>query len=159
MKRVVVLSRREIEAVRAWPVPTAVVSITDPSVRGPRANRAAIVADGHLVALLRLAFHDTDPVRWAPEQMPTADEWAATGNAGPVAMTDEQAASVLAFWHATAPLVEDFVVHCEAGISRSAGVAAAICALAGLDDAWCYREHRPNAHVKAAVLRAARAAS
>jgi predicted protein tyrosine phosphatase len=155
MKQVIVLSRYEIERVQSWLVPTAVISITDPSIRGPHENRAKIVADGNLIGLLRLAFHDTDPVQWRVES-PTPEEWAASGNAGPVAMTDEQAASALSFWKSTALLIEDLVIHCEAGISRSAGVAAAICALAELDDRWCYQHHRPNAHVKAAILRCAR---
>jgi predicted protein tyrosine phosphatase len=44
------------------------------------------------------------------------------------------------------------VVHCDAGISRSAGVAAAILKAHGGDDAPLFQRYRPNPHVYETML-------
>lgn len=154
MKRVHIMGRREIERIPQWSAPTAVISITDPSVRGPTASAATIRCDRNLRGLLRLTFHDLDPVRCPEIAAPGAADEFRREQAGPEWMTEAQAEAVVAFWRAVRGEVTDLVVHCEAGISRSAGVAAALCVLEGLDDAFCHQQHRPNAHVKALVLRA-----
>ena len=155
MNRVEIMGRREIERINAWPTLVAVISITDPSVRGPCASAAKIACDNNLRGLLRLTFHDLDPLTHPEIAEPgVADEFRRE-QAGPEWMTESQAATVVSFWSALRLHVASFVVHCEAGISRSAGVAAAICALEGIDDKHCYTGRSPNAHVKALILRGA----
>lgn len=157
MKRIVIMSRNTVESVKKWDRPTAIISITDPSKRGPYANAAKVVVDHYVVGMLRLFFHDRDPVRWPDLNDKIIPEMEAEGHIPPHWMTDEQGVSILDFWRSVDSAVDQLVVHCEAGISRSAGVAAALSALAGLEDGWIYTNHRPNAHVKATILRAARA--
>lgn len=156
MKRIVIMSRNTIESIKKWDRPTAIISITDPSKRGEYANAANVVVDRYVVGMLRLFFHDRDPVRWPELNDKIISEMEAEGHIPPHWMTDEQGATILDFWRSIGTSVEQLVVHCEAGIRRSAGVAAALSVLAGLDDAWIYTNHRPNAHVKATILRAAR---
>jgi len=52
--------------------------------------------------------------------------------------------------------INTFVCQCEAGISRSAGAAAALCIIDGQDDSWIYKEKHPNAHIKSEILRVVR---
>lgn len=54
-------------------------------------------------------------------------------------------------WHAG---VRSVVVHCEAGISRSAGVAAAVAEYFGEDTAPMYSQAHPNALVKGKTFQA-----
>lgn len=65
--------------------------------------------------------------------------------ANPVLFTDEQATEVCEF---VAGEVEDDVqrilVHCDAGVSRSAGMAAALAKFYTGDDMWFFRHKRPN---------------
>jgi hypothetical protein len=79
----------------------AIISITEPdSIPG----EAQLLAGWH--AIHRVAFHDIDRT-----------------SIGYQLMTIEDAQSIVEFVHAHAENVEGFVVHCKAGISRSAGVA------------------------------------
>ena len=49
--------------------------------------------------------------------------------------------------------IDELVIHCEAGISRSAGVAVAACSIIGIDDGFCYEgDRRPNPLVRDRVL-------
>lgn len=49
-----------------------------------------------------------------------------------------------------------FVCQCEAGLSRSAGAAAALCVIDGQDDSWIYKTKHPNVHIKSTILEVAR---
>lgn len=150
-----ILNRREAESGGLWAAETAVISVTDPSVRGVSENRASIRVDSNVVGFLRLQFHDLDPESDPRLRAPGAElAWAHEGHAGPQWMAPEQAGAVCDFWRAMRPLAQRMVVHCEAGISRSAGIVAAFCVMEGVDDAWVYRAHVPNAHVKSSILRA-----
>lgn len=149
--RITVLSRAEIEKVQSWNVPTAIISITDPSVRGPHESAADIKINGYVRGILRLNFHDFDPKKHGEV---SEEVWAESGQTGPRIMTKDQAFRIGHFVNLYAEEVEVFVVHCEAGISRSAGVAAALCNYFQLDDKWCYIYHRPNAYVRTQVLNA-----
>lgn len=94
---------------------TIVISIYDPNKR-PEFSQKDVRTIPHLCAVLSLPFWDE-----------LSDEYGC--------MSWEQADEVLLFVENYRPWVNNIVVHCEAGISRSAGVAAAISKiLNGNDD-------------------------
>lgn len=94
---------------------TIVISIHDPN-KPPEVTAKSVQYTPHLCGVLTLSFWDE-----------LADEHGC--------MTWEQADEVLQFLAIYAPFVRNIIVHCEAGISRSAGVAAAISKiLTGNDD-------------------------
>jgi predicted protein tyrosine phosphatase len=84
------------------------------SIQDPDATPARL-APG-FAAVLRLAFHDVEAARAAPED---------------VLFAAEHAAAVLAFV-AQWPGVERIVVHCHAGVSRSPAIALGLCDALGL---------------------------
>lgn len=103
---------------------------TDPVAEDP--NRAA----RHIVL-----FHDCN----------ASDPWE-----GHPPISREQAEQIVCFVDEWADKVDGFAVNCWGGVSRSAGIAAAICTMLGIDDAGCYVEpHHPNPHVRRFVLEAA----
>lgn len=134
-----VLSRREAESV-VPNAPYVVVSITDPD-----RDAAELAESPDRRAVLRVRFHDVagsldlDP--------PTSD--AGTE----VAMSDADAVQVAEF--VTANVGDDVrlvVCHCEAGVSRSAAVAAAISKFYNGDDEAFFERYLPNSWVYRLVL-------
>ena len=71
---------------------------------------------------------------------------------GDVPFRQDDAEEILRFADAYRHDVSTFVVHCEAGVSRSAAIAAALAALLGEDDARFFVEHYPNRTVRHMVL-------
>ena len=63
----------------------------------------------------------------------------------------ERIASFVVQW---APSVELIVVHCDAGISRSPGIAAAVTKAFGESDDWYFKHFIPNRRVYRLVLEA-----
>lgn len=123
---VFVYSRAAVEALPPHDVPHVVVSITSYVD-----DRARIAAGEHCREILRLTFRDVligDGVFTANDAQKI---WDALGRNADVTRV---------------------VVHCDAGISRSAAVAAAILRAAGDDDAEIFRRHRPNPHVYETML-------
>lgn len=112
---------------------TAIISITTPE---PFCGQLGPVEfdDDALLGVLHVRFGDVLP-----------DE--------ETAMTDEQAHEIVGFVHGMMGLgIRHLVVHCDGGVSRSAGVAAALGVIVGtgdsfvFDDPWkcpnmgCYRK-------------------
>jgi predicted protein tyrosine phosphatase len=114
----------------------AVISISDPGSRRPKVRKQS-----GLRAVLRLCFHDAEPTG-----MPDLDRRV-------TCMHADQARQIWEFVTQHAD-VGTIVVHCEAGMSRSPAVAAALCEAMGMDDRFS-REYQPNAHVYRLVLDAA----
>ncbi len=132
MNKIVVKSRRDTELMRAYSRPWAAISITDtdaPDAQIRKANR---------VGLLRLKFDDiTSPT----------PPW--------TAFAPEDARRILEFAAKVWPNADVLHVHCEAGISRSAGVAAALSQIYFGDDAKFFLPpYRPNTLVYNAILNA-----
>lgn len=129
-----VMSRREAEALFSVPTNSdiACISITDNNA--PEANLR------FCNRRLNLSFDDVE-----------RDDVAAMAH-GLVPISTRQAEEVVRFAQSTTgPLV----VHCEAGISRSAGVAAGLLALnEESDERDLYVRTVPNATCKVRVLRA-----
>ena len=130
MNKIIVKSRRETELMPAYSVSWAAISITDtdaPDARMPTRNR---------VGLLRLKFDDiTVPMQ----------DWTAFGT--------EDARRILEFAASVWDKADILLVHCEAGISRSAGTAAAPSPIYFGDDAKFFLPpYRPNTLVYNTIL-------
>ncbi len=132
VNKIRVMSREEIGRAD-FRRPVAVIS-----VRGPKGPVATFPKGAGVVDVLRLEFDDVDDPREG------------------AAMTDDQARQVLEFAarHLAAGIA--IVCQCEAGVSRSAGIAAALSRIHFGHDGEFHRTHRPNAWVRRVLLGAAR---
>jgi predicted protein tyrosine phosphatase len=86
----------------------ALISIGEPDA----SNGPPKIKDGWL-ATLRLSFHDVDPDHGKPPSNPDLF----------TLMNDDDARSIVAFVRSVADNADVIMVHCRAGISRSAAVA------------------------------------
>ena len=119
-------------------IPTAIISITDP--RAPLANLVGTDTNNPVNGLcdvLRVQFMDTDI-------------------GSPDCIQEEHARKIAEFVLSVKDSVDRLIVHCEAGQSRSAGVAAAILKyLTGSDDSiYCNVRYTPNSTCYRRVLNA-----
>lgn len=134
-----VLSRREAESV-APNAPHVVISITDPD-----RDAAELAESADRRAVLRLRFHD---IAGALDLEPHGSEAGAE-----IAMSAAAAAEVAEFVAANVgDDVRLVVCHCEAGVSRSAAVAAAISKFYNGDDEAFFERYLPNSWVYRLVL-------
>ncbi len=133
-----IVSRDEIESGLLIREPHVIISISDPGSRKPRVRETGLCK-----GVLRLRFHDAEPVEGF--NLP-----------GEVRIMTSRHAK--AIWRFILPRVTDIsmvVVHCEQGMSRSPAVAAAIClGLGGLseDSTRFFEEFQPNQYVYRLVL-------
>lgn len=133
-----IYSRYAIEAVQAHEVSHIIVSITTPGDPKPNAN---IRTNEHTLGVLRLTFHDLDRVVPGFE----AD--------APKMFQPEQAKAILELVKAY-PEAQRFVVHCDAGMSRSPAVAAALSKILTGDDSYFFTRYHPNMLVYRRILEA-----
>ena len=72
-------------------------------------------------------------------------------------ITDEDAKEIIAFVEKIKNRVDMFVIHCNAGISRSSGIAAALSMIYDGTDQWVFSDPRyvPNMLVYRKILSAA----
>lgn len=129
-----VLGRHDIKTVLPY-VPYLVISIADP-------ERAEVVlaASPLQQAVLRLRFHDKSGPRAALS--------------GKVAMTPTVAHEVLVFVREHLPEVTLIVCQCEAGISRSAAIAAALSRILQDEDSFFFAHYAPNDWIYQTLLKA-----
>lgn len=99
-----------------------------------------IVDSDRWVELLKLEFHDIDPSHCSPKWV---QQWTLFG--------DEQADQIIEMLERTRETVSVYAVHCEAGVSRSAGVAKFIAAYFGLQFPDSYSLY--NKHVFSTLMR------
>ncbi len=119
--RMLVVGRPAVARVRPN-VPYIVISVTDPS------KPEAELAEGALrMGVLRLSFDDVE------EEQPF---WRAP--------RDEDAQSILAFVRSHLSMTDLIVCQCEAGISRSAGIAAALSKWLNGHDEEFFERYMPN---------------
>lgn len=108
--------------------PTLIISITDP-ILGPN----TFARNSNIIGLCRLQFDDVDED---------------TCSSGDILMTSEDAAKIKDYVLAYKDKVECIIVHCEVGVSRSAGVMAAIQKYLIGDDSAIFNNDTfsPNKH-------------
>lgn len=129
-----VYSRNALDAARPHEVPHIVISITSSSndVARVRANKTCR-------GILRLSFPDAD----APSEHFSEDELFAP----------EQAVMIWNFVDEHCSHIERILVHCDAGVSRSAAVGAALARVLNGDDAEFFGgRYRPNMRVYQILL-------
>ena len=128
---ILVYSRGAIERLPPHDVPHVIVSITTTSD-----DEAELPIDEHCKGVLRLAFLDA-------ESLP-AD--------APGQFTSQQASAICVFVQKHRLNVRRIVVHCDAGVSRSPAVAAALAVCLGKSDEEFFRRYRPNMFVYRCLL-------
>jgi predicted protein tyrosine phosphatase len=131
-----VADRLEIEQGAILRIPYVLISISDPDKLRPKPKKTHLCR-----AVMFLRFHDAEPS--AGFELP----------ANIRLMTARQARQVWDFVLRWKGEVRAIVVHCEAGMSRSPAVAAAICKGLGEDDSRFWREYQPNQFVYDLLLR------
>jgi len=145
-----VYNRPDIEALEPHNVPHIIVSITTPTD-----EIARIKTNEHTLGLLRLSFYDIDRV--VPVDSDLVEEVRAIS--GITQFVDDH---LFESFHAHAildlveahPTAELFIVHCDAGMSRSPAVAAAISNILHGTDEVFFRRYYPNRRVYRAILEA-----
>jgi predicted protein tyrosine phosphatase len=129
-----VYSRHAVEAVRPHEVPHAIVSITSGA-----ADVARLRINDQCLGVLRLSFPDAEE---PSEAFPEA-----------ALFSSEHARQIWDFVLRHRETVERIVVHCDAGISRSPAVAAAIARTLNGDDAEFFGgRYSPNMRVYRLLL-------
>ena len=131
-----VYSRSGLDAARPHEVPHVVISITSSpdDVARLRSNR-------NCVGVLRVSFPD---VETASEQHPES-----------ALFSREHADAIWSFVREHLSAIERVIVHCDAGMSRSPAVAAALARVLNGDDAEFFGgRYRPNKRVYETMLAA-----
>lgn len=111
--------------------PHIVISVTDPGVGDVKLH-----PDSNVVDVLRLKFYDIDRLIDGIQQM-----------------THEQATQIINFVLKHKTNVKTIVCHCEAGFSRSPGIASILCLWLEGTDSPFYKQHQPNSWVRRLLLR------
>jgi predicted protein tyrosine phosphatase len=124
----VVHSRPGVERMDPPSEPFAIISITS----GPT-DQAVLPEGDRCQGILRLSFLDIED---------SLGDWVEDG-----LFSDRQAHQIWDFALRHAPGVQWFVVHCDAGMSRSPAVAAALAHGLGLDPRPFFFQFVPNMHV------------
>jgi predicted protein tyrosine phosphatase len=141
-----VIFSRQMAQTSSVPGRYAVISIND-NREDPLQTREDIckVRSGY-VDILQVVFDDLTPESHDPEGFPHL-----------VVMTDEMAEEIVRFWDRWRNDVDRFVIHCTAGISRSAGVGSALARLEQNREAEaaCYIGTMPNMYVRQRIHLAA----
>lgn len=119
-------------------VPFAAISVSTNAGEWP------VISETNRVALLQLSFADRDMVREITPE--TIEKYGL--------FRQEHAKQILDFVGENWDKVEAFLVHCEAGISRSPAIAAAITKIAGGEDAYYFRHYSPNRYVYKTIIEA-----
>lgn len=132
--KIVVCSRAEIERLPPQEVPHLVISITT-----TEHDLARLPEDGYRLDTLRLSFPDIDE----PLEGMT-DDWL---------FSEAQARTIWDFVVNRSRRAQRVVVHCDAGISRSPAVAAALTEAIHGDPSELFYRYSPNDRVYRILMR------
>src|SRR5260370_36695102 len=141
------MSREKAEAY-VGTVPYGLVSITDPD--GPEAK---LRFDPNRIATLRLAFHDFTQT---PEEFEALMAEAKDQPREWVLPSAVHAQAIVGFYRSVAPRIEKLIVHCEACVTPSAPVGAALAHCLHQADVQFFSASHPNHRVRRLVVRACR---
>ena len=132
-------------------IPHAIISINDPTVPGP----VEFPPNEHRIALLPLKFFDIDASPESSHLNPVARHHISKMY-GYGFFNKEQAAEIVEFVKQYQDQIKALIVHCDAGISRSSGVGAAIMKVTTGDDSPIFNSkmYQPNMHVYRKTLNA-----
>lgn len=133
-----IYSRHAVEAVPPHDVPHIIVSITTP---GDPDYPAKIKTNHATLGLLRLTFHDLDRIPPGHEEFVVEAEL----------FQPSQARQILAMVKEH-PTAQRLIVHCDAGLSRSPAVAAALSKILVGNDDYFFRDYHPNRRVYRMIL-------
>jgi predicted protein tyrosine phosphatase len=139
-----VYSRRAVELIAPFTVPHIFVSITTP---GDSEGPAKLPENEHTRGVLRLAFSDIDVIREGSAFGEDPDDTR-------VLFAPEHGEQVVSFVSEHLDHIEAIIVHCDAGMSRSPGVAAALARLCNVDDSPFFKRYHPNMRVYRGILTA-----
>ncbi len=131
-----VYSRQEIEAIEPHVVSHVIVSIRTPG----DPNEVKLPMNEHTKDVLHLQFHDVDRIIQGYNE-----------NLEPEMFQPEHAKLIREFVESNKN-VERFIVHCDAGWSRSPAVAAAISKMLTNDDVYFFNRYHPNRRVYNMIL-------
>ena len=135
---IIVKSRQEIESL-IFESPYIVVSISD-----PYSARPVIRANSNLLKTLYLQFHDID--NYIPNDKNEIDKKPITYFA------QSQARNIIDFVKEFIGKDVTLIVHCEAGICRSAGVAASLSKCILGHDSRYFKQYIPNMLVYQTII-------
>jgi predicted protein tyrosine phosphatase len=138
MSKIVVFSRLELESSPPQDVPHVVVSISCPGDR-----KTLVSVNEHTLKVLHLAFHDLGDEAMA--HVDIRDQYEAA------CFSPADARKILALVK-TYPEAQRIVVQCDAGLSRSPGVAAALSKILEGDDSYFFKRYMPNSRVYRTLL-------
>lgn len=139
-----VYSRPAVEAVPPHDVPHIFISIITPSDK-----EANIKTNEHTCGVLRLAFDDVDnPVRIFPSYLISGEDRET------IMFSDEMAQQVIDFvkQHKLGKDINRCIIHCDAGRSRSRGLASALSLIFNGDDKDIIKGYAPNMLVYRKIL-------
>lgn len=154
-----VLSRREMEEFKS-DENHIVISISDPN-----SEKVKIISKP--IDILSLQFHDVDKRLIKTENCDLCEGtgylpiykningghcYRCTDKIDVKLFTDEEAEWILAFVNDYIEKIELIVVHCEAGISRSAGVASVLSLIYNGSDEYYFKHYIPNMLVYRKIL-------
>jgi predicted protein tyrosine phosphatase len=132
--RFLVLSRSEVKRI-APDEPYIVVSVTNPGLPDAELAPSPLRRD-----VLRLQFHDMGDYG-----QPLRDN---------VLMTDQDAEAILEFVERHTGGVSMIICQCEAGMSRSAGIAAALSQVLQSEDKFFFANFAPNRWIYRTLIEA-----
>jgi len=110
------------------------------SVRDPNSYKARLPKNRERLAALYLSFDDLD---FRPDSV---------GDRKVVLFNTKQAKRILKFYEQWREQVSVFIINCEAGISRSAAIGAALCKISGQTDTDFFRNYLPNRFIYRKIL-------
>jgi len=132
--QIYVYSRNAIRAAQPHEVPHIVISISSSA-----ADEAPLRKNENCRGILRLAFPDADaPTDLFPES---------------VLFSEADAARIWSFVREHQSAIERILIHCDAGVSRSAAVGAVLSKVFNGDDSEFFGgRYRPNARIYKMLL-------
>jgi predicted protein tyrosine phosphatase len=128
--------------------PHVIISITDPDSDLPN-----FAPNENRLGLLSLRFYDLEDIS---DEMPLKDAVEYVTMFGDGLFKDDQAAEIVDFVERIKDKVKGILVHCEAGVSRSAAVAAVIELVLNGSNERVFQDRRysPNRYVYRKLLNA-----